>query len=521
MFIQRKSLIYSAVCGLLLTAAFPKWGLGFLAWLALVPFGLAARTLKPGESFRFGFAAGLVHYLSLLYWLVPTMRIYGHLPALLAVVILFSFCCFLALFFGAVGWSFSRLGRTPLLAALWFPVIWVAAEYTRTFLFSGFPWALLGHSQYERLALIQLADLAGVYGLSFIIAGVNFGVVLLVAAACRLRWHGSVVSRRLAAGAGAVLILVTGAVILYGQTRLQQIDRSQATADTMKVAAIQGNIDQALKWDDAFKAETIETYNRLSAGIADQRPDLVVWPETAAPFYFMVEEAPTLRILSAIRGGTSSFLIGSPSVLKRADDYEFYNSAWLIDPNGKPQGKYDKAHLVPFGEYTPFKKWLPFLGKIVEQVGDFVPGPKGRVIGWNGHKLGVQICYEIIFPDLARAQVRNGADLLVNITNDAWYGRTSGPYQHFSMVAFRAVENRRALVRAANTGISGFVDPAGRITRSTGLYEEAAVVQKLPLLKTRTVYTRCGDLFAKACLFTTVAGIISAWLLPKIRARRQ
>ena len=378
MFIKRKSLIYSAACGLLLTGAFPKWELGFLVWLALVPFGLAVRTLKQGESFRFGVLTGLVHYVTLLYWLVPTMRIYGKLPVFLAVVILLVFCCYLALFFGAVGWSFSLLSKTPLLAALWFPVIWVAAEYTRTFLFSGFPWALLGHSQYDRLALIQLADLTGVYGLSFIIAGANFGVVLLISATCRLEWRGSVVRWRLAASTCAVMILVTGAVILYGQTRLQEIDQSQATADTVKVAAIQGNIAQSDKWDDAYKAKTIEIYNRLSAGIADQSPDLIVWPETAAPFYFMVEEAPTLQILKDIRQSTSSFLIGSPSVEKRAETYAFYNSAWLINPDGQLQAKYDKAHLVPFGEFTPFKKWLPFLGKIVEQVGDFVPGSKGR-----------------------------------------------------------------------------------------------------------------------------------------------
>jgi apolipoprotein N-acyltransferase len=235
-----------------------------------------------------------------------------------------------------------------------------------------------------------------------------------------------------------------------------------------------------------------------------------VWPETAAPFYFMVEEKPTRQVTAAIGRNAADFLIGSPSVQKSGDTIELYNSAWLVDARGRVLAKYDKAHLVPFGEYTPFKKWLPFLGKIVAQVGDFVPGPKGRTIDWDGRKLGVQICYEAIFPYLSRAQVRNGADLLLNITNDAWYGKTSGPYQHFSMVVFRAVENRRALLRAANTGISGFVDPAGRILTTTALFEEAAVTESLPLLDQMTLYTRSGDLFAKACLFITVAGIITA-----------
>jgi apolipoprotein N-acyltransferase len=163
-------------------------------------------------------------------------------------------------------------------------------------------------------------------------------------------------------------------------------------------------------------------------------------------------------------------------------------------------GKYNKTHLVPYGEYVPLKKWLPFLGKIVAQVGDFDTGQIGNTLQWKDQHLGVQICYEIIFPALSRAMARNNASLLINITNDAWFGKTSGPYQHFSMTVLRAVENRRSLARAANTGISGFVDPAGRILASTALLEEAAVVRSLPLLKEKSIYTQTGDLFARGCM---------------------
>ena len=163
-------------------------------------------------------------------------------------------------------------------------------------------------------------------------------------------------------------------------------------------------------------------------------------------------------------------------------------------------GKYDKTHLVPYGEYVPFKKWLPFLGKIVAQVGDFQAGTIGNTLPWKNHQIGVQICYEIIFPGLSRALARNNASLLINITNDAWFGKTSGPHQHFSMTVFRAVENRRSLARAANTGISGFIDPAGRILAATALLEEAAVTRSIPLLKEKTIYTNIGDLFARGCL---------------------
>jgi len=181
-------------------------------------------------------------------------------------------------------------------------------------------------------------------------------------------------------------------------------------------------------------------------------------------------------------------------------------------------GKYDKAHLVPYGEYTPFKEYLPFLGKIVEHVGDFKPGIQGQTLDMQGRKLGVQICYEIIFPALARAMVQNGAGLLITITNDAWYGTTAGPYQHFSLAVLRAVENRRALARAANTGISGFIDPAGRVLERTPLMKEAAVVRELPLLETTAVYTRWGDIFAASCLIGSI--VSAAWELLRHRQSR-
>jgi len=197
-------------------------------------------------------------------------------------------------------------------------------------------------------------------------------------------------------------------------------------------------------------------------------------------------------------------LVGSPSFISDQNRIKYYNSAYLIKPDGTVAGKYDKVHLVPFGEYVPFKRWLPFLGKIVAHVGDFQAGRSGNTIEGPVPRLGVQICFEIIFPMLSRALVQNEAALLVNITNDAWFGKSSAPYQHFSMAVFRAVENRRSLVRAANTGISGFIDPIGRIIASTPLDEEAALVHRVPILREKTYYTRHGDIFALACLVTAV-----------------
>jgi apolipoprotein N-acyltransferase len=205
-------------------------------------------------------------------------------------------------------------------------------------------------------------------------------------------------------------------------------------------------------------------------------------------------------VFEGIKRSGADYLIGSPSFVRTDGLVEYYNSAYLIIPEDKTMGKYDKTHLVPFGEYVPFKKWLPFLGKIVAQVGDFKAGKVGQTLPWRNEQLGVQICYEIIFPGLSRAMVKNNASVLVNITNDAWFGKTSGPYQHFSMTVFRAVENRRSLARSANTGISGFIDPAGRILASTDLMQDAVATQMVPMLKERSIYTQIGDLFARICL---------------------
>ena len=288
--------------------------------------------------------------------------------------------------------------------------------------------------------------------------------------------------------------------LLYGHWRLTDIDKRIAASPKTRVAVVQGNIDQAIKWNPAFQIDTVKKYNRLSASIIEQRPELIVWPESATPFYFLYDIKPSELVFEGVHQTATDYLIGSPSFVRKNDVVQYYNSAYLISPQTKTMGKYDKTHLVPYGEYVPFKKWLPFLGKIVAQVGDFQAGTIGNTLPWKDHQIGVQICYEIIFPGLSRAMAKNNASLLINITNDAWFGKTSGPYQHFSMTVFRAVENRRSLARAANTGISGFIDPAGRVLASTPLLQEAALVQSIPLMKTKAVYTRIGDLFAQVCL---------------------
>ena len=314
------------------------------------------------------------------------------------------------------------------------------------------------------------------------------------------KWQGTKVNKNLAVSAASVFGIVLITVWFYGTWRINWIDRLTPISASSRIAIIQGNIDQEVKWDPRFQVATTDKYIGLSLQAKKENPDLIVWPETAAPFYFLYDIALTKRLQKGIRETGTSFLFGSPSFQAGQNIVKYYNSAYLVNSDAEVLGRYDKAHLVPFGEYIPFKKWFPFLGKMIEQVGDFWPGKSGVAIDRGEYRLGMLICYEIIFPNLAREMVKNKASLLINITNDAWYGKTSAPYQHFSMAVFRAVENRRALVRSANTGISGFIDPAGRIVSSTPLFKDAVMTRSIPLIDTETIYTRIGDAFAWLCL---------------------
>jgi apolipoprotein N-acyltransferase len=493
----------AAFSGLLLTGAFPDIGLSWLAWIGLVPLLFAVRNLPWFRGFGLGFLTGMVHYLTLIYWIAYTMRTYGHLPWPVGLSILTLLAACLAAFTGAFAALICRLQPPPLAALFFAPISWVALEYLRSFFLSGFPWELLGYSQYKQLHLIQISDIVGVYGVSFLILFSSTAVFLLLLNLTKVDWYGARVSQQITAAAVVLSLGLSGANWFYGEHRLRTVDKISGSAPSVRAAFVQGNIEQALKWDPAFQEATIDKYLKLSQSIAHRNPQLVVWPETALPFHYKFDASMTEKVRQGVRRLGTHFLVGSPSFTRQPHRVDYFNSAYLIAPQGITLGRYDKAHLVPFGEYVPLKRWLPFLGKLVAQVGDFSRGKVGKTIGWVHGKVGVLICYEGIFPRLARAMARNGANLLVNITNDAWYGRSSAPYQHFSMTVLRAVENRRSLIRAANTGISGFVDPAGRIAGKTAIFSDAADVRQVPLLSTISLYSRIGDVFAVVCLVLT------------------
>jgi apolipoprotein N-acyltransferase len=497
--LTRSSLALSALSGLLLAASFPSLGYSFLAWFALVPllFALRDQTVRTGLWLSGG--VGFVYFCCTVYWVTNSVSVYGHVPLLPASLVTLFLCVILALFIVPFGGSLVHIRAThPRLLLLAAPALWVTLEYARTHLFSGFPWALLGYSQYRSLPVIQIADLFGVYGISFLIVLVN--VSIAEALADRKRYLSLAI-------AAAVMTVVLG----YGYARLNEPEG----AERIRIAVVQGNIDQDKKWDPSYQREVIATYKRLSLKALEQRPDLVVWPETATPFYFggsgdNVKWTDDLR--QFVRTMNTPLLFGSATYeVKPGKVIDLRNSAILLDRDGAVSAVYHKMHLVPYGEYIPMKKVLFFVQKLVQANGDFEVGNEYTVMGVRSTAAGrniplsTVICYEIIFPDLVRRFVDDGATVMTNITNDAWFGRSGAPYQHFAMAVFRAVENHVPLARAANTGVSGFIDKYGRVLAKSPIFTEAMLVHDLVPGTGKTFYTRHGDVFAWLC---TIASLL-------------
>lgn len=515
---RKGQFILSVLSGLMMILVFPKADQGWLAWIAMVPLLLALRKTDWRRGFATGFITGFVHSLGLMYWTVITMNVYGNLPLYQCVIVLILLAACMALFVAVFGLVLVRINPHPWQLPFLAPAVWVATEFLRATLFTGFPWELLGYSQYDHLWLIQWADLFGVYGISALVVMVNSVVVLGLLHWIDKPWRDEPVSFNLMKRAAVTALAVMVTVTLYGALRLHRVDKTIAEADHTRVAVIQGNIDQAEKWDPSFQLHTTVKYKNLSIRATAEKPDLIVWPETATPFYFLQDPILSRMVIEGIKEAGSDFIIGSPLAVANPDGkgYTYRNTAYLMSAKGKVLGQYDKVRLVPFGEYVPLKRWLPFIKKMVAQVGDFKSGQRGTTLPWKSHPIGMQICYEVIFPGLVRAMVDNGAQLLVNITNDAWFDRTSAAYQHFSMAVFRSVENRRALVRAANTGISGFISPSGRVMATTKLFVDDALVAKVPLMTGSTFYVRWGDWPAGLAVLV----LLGPWIIRELSAIR-
>lgn len=485
--------------GLLLAAAFPKWDQTYLLPVALWPLFWALQDQPPRRAWRLGYVFGLAFYSGLLYWIAYVTHVFGKLPLPLALGVMLLLAGVLSLYraFWAAGvaWAAQR-GVSP----LWFaPAFWVVLEFLQAnFPFGGFPWELLGYGLYRYPLLIQTADLAGIYGLSFLVVLVNVLLFLMSS-----RKFGSLKHTMRREALPILLIMVC---VGYGANRLEAVKQQVAKSPKLKVAVTQGNIKQGEKWNPQMVHATLDRYGELTA--KSRGAQLIIWPETAAPFFFIRTPDFTAKVQDIAKKSGASLLFGAPAWELTREGERYFNRAYLLTPKGEVAGYYDKAHLVPYGEYVPLQRIFFFIPKMVPMIGDFAEGPVGATLSLPEGPVGVLICFESIFPYLARAQVKNGARLLVNITNDAWFGETSAPYQHMSMAAIRAVEGRVALARAANTGISAFIAPDGNILWNSGLNTTAAHSLDLPWLPGGSLYSRFGDVFAWACVVLSALALV-------------
>ena len=504
--------IFASLSGVGLWLAFPGGGaMPQLLPLVLVPLLHAVAVCSLRQATLVGLVGGFVHFLLLLYWIVIVLNTYGGLSwffSLLVLVLLAAYMSIYIALFAAIT-RFSLEALPPAITLWLLPALWVGLDWLRSILFSGFPWMDLGYALYNLPTFIQIADLVGHYGLTYLIVMLN----LLIFFFSKSRRNSLTQSQLIL----PVCLLLL--VVVYNKRRMQQIQQQANAAPHMTIGVVQGNIDQSVKWLPTQQKTTVDTYLRLSRFLADSSaPSLIVWPETALPVYPLTEDqmAPLHTLL---KQGDFALLSGVPllETINRNITPKLYNSALLLNPDGVTVGTYHKSHLVPFGEYVPLQEVLPFISPLVQAVGNFSAGTIDRPLPRQEAKLGILICFESVFGDLSRQWVKAGANLLLNLTNDAWYGRSSAPYHSLAMAVFRAVETRRSLVRSANTGISAFIEPTGTISEQSEIFIQWTKSSEISLLTGKTVWVRFGYLFAPACL--TLSLIISASTLAIRRLR--
>ncbi|HSL20948.1 MAG TPA: apolipoprotein N-acyltransferase [Vicinamibacterales bacterium] len=488
----------------MLALSFPKYGHPAFGWIALAPLLVVAwdcgRRRLARRAFLLGWIAGVAYFAGSLYWLVRVMTVYGGLNGAVAVLVAALLMAYLALFPAISTWAIAfACGAHGARGLMLAPAAWVTGELGRTYVWSGFPWVLLGYSQVTVLPIAQSASLVGVYGLSMLLA--------YTAAAAAYALVGA--RRRFVPAIVAVLLVAVLAI--WGAARVGDAALTRE-GTPIRVAVVQGNISQDEKWDPALRDAIMKRYVDLSRSALAADAQFVLWPESSLPFYFEQEPPGAEPIRRLAREGRAAFLVGSdqveqvrlvPGARRDAPRERYYNAAFLVLPDGRTGGVYRKMHLVPFGEYVPLKDLLFFVAPLVEAVSDFSPGDTPALLSVAGHRSSTAICYEVVYPRLIAGFVDRGSELLTTITNDAWFGESSAAYQHFDQAAMRAIEQGRYLARAANTGISGFVDPYGRVLDRTELFEPAVRARDLRFLTGRTVYGRVGDVIAYAGLVIT------------------
>jgi apolipoprotein N-acyltransferase len=520
--------IHSSAWGLVLLSAglqvaiFPLPGLYWLAWVAVAPMlvavlrarasgvlqldaGVRLAPATPLQGFVLAYACGILWYAGTCYWIFDTMHRYGGLPVVTALFALIAFCMYVGLYHGLFGLLLAVVAgkqahqRRTLVAA---PFLWVAVELARTRI-TGFPWELLGHAQTGNFVLTRIATLTGVYGLSWEILLVNsvFAAAFMVARE-RRKWL-------LVSACGAAAILQAG----------QWVAPAPAAADHTALL-VQQNIPIQADWTRDYFEGTLRDLTSLSVKSAGDarsasKADLIVWPESPSPFYTSdpLFQDPVSAMARQAQTWVVSGSIGIvPAMHSGGQGSQVFNSAALVSPQGEWVGRYDKVHLVPFGEYLPFPRVFSFAGGLTKEVGEFARGASRSPLDAGGMRLGVFICYESVFPDEVRQFAAQGAQVFVNISNDGWYGDSGAWKQHLQQTEMRAIENNRWLLSATNTGLTAAIDPAGRVVAQVPRKERSVLVAPYALVSSTTFYTRHGDWFAYLCAIISVGALGARFL---------
>ena len=516
-------IVLSAVLQVLI---FPLPGAYVLSWVALAPLIvgllrarpvgeleisglLRLRPASPPQGFLLGYVCGILWYAGTCYWVYDTMRKYGGLSASAAALALVLFCCYLGLYHGLFGLLIAIMARSPRdfrRALVLAPFFWIAVELMRTRV-TGFPWNLLGTAQVDNSALCGIAGLTGVYGVSFEIALVNVAVAAAFLIPREKRMS------MLVAALAAAAVLQAGSLV-----------EVPVAPPTRTALLVQQNVPVSADWTrpEYFQQTLSDLTNLTEKSVATGaagRFDLIVWPESPAPFF--TNDPRFHDALTQLAMQTKLWMVTGAIGVEpaRQGNASVFNSAVLISPSGEWTARYDKVHLVPFGEYLPFPRLFAFAGGLTREVGEFQRGSSRKPLDAGGDQLGVFICYESVFPDEVRQFANHGAQVFVNISNDGWYGDSGAYAQHLNPTRMRAIENNRWLLSATDTGVTASIDPAGKIVDRLPRKQRATLPAPYALTSVTTFYTRHGDWFAYACAIISVGALIARFVSPNIRMK--
>lgn len=519
--ISTRQWLLAIFSGIFQVLIFPSPSLYLLSWIAIAPLilavvhpltrgvewldsrGTSLSATTPAQGFLLGYINGMIVFAGSCYWVYHVMYFFGGLSRPIAAGVQALFCLYLGLYNGVFGLLLALVARRPndglRRALLVSPFLWVAMELARARI-TGFPWDLLGTAQVDNIPLSTLATLTGVYGVSFVIALVNAGIVAA--------WLAPPVRRRR---------LLPMIVVIAAMLQLGALVHPKALPAPEQANLVQQNIPLDFDWTPARLNQTtaqlvqLSTLPPLPSPPSSRRFRLIVWPESPAPFYD--NDAAFRQVLSSLARGQNAYVIaGVVGTLnndngKPRNPPDLANRAVMVAPNGDWAARYDKVHLVPFGEYVPFKSLFGFADKLTREVGNFLPGKERSVFHAGDRPLGTFICYEEIFPDEIREFAARGAQVFINISNDGWYGEHGAPGQLLNMARMRSVENRRWMLRATNTGITASIDPYGRVAAQAPRNQRVSLEAPYNFAGSLTLYTRRGDWFAWTCAIISLLGI--------------